>query len=306
MAANSAPTSSLPLRGVMLVLAAVFLFACQDAAGKYLFSTYSVPFVQAIRYSVNLVVILILFLPRRGLSLIKTERLMLVVARGLALALGSLTGGFALRVMPLAETNSILYLAPLAVLFLAKPVLGEQVKWFSWVAAGVGFAGLLLIVRPGTGLSATGLIFAFLCLVTAVIYPLLSRLLSKTESTETLMFYVGLVGSVFYGVQLPWTLPSTFPPWPAVALMLALGVGSLIGHSLFTAAYARAPVSLLGPFTYAHLAWATLMGWWVFNQVPDVLTFFGIGMVAVAGVGNAVMNHLSQRGAEMLIEPQEI
>ena len=292
-------------QAITLVLFAVFLFACQDAAGKYLFATYSVPFVQAVRYGVNLAVILVLFLPRRGMALIKTDRLWLVAARGLALALGSLTGGFALRVMPLAETNSILYLAPLAILFLAKPVLNEQVKWFSWVAAAIGFAGLLLIVRPGTGLSLSGLVYAFLCLGTAVVYPLLSRLLSKTESTETLMFYVGLVGSVFYGVQLPWTLPEVIPPWPAMVLMLALGVGSVLGHSLFTAAYARAPVSLLGPFTYAHLAWATLMGWWIFRQVPDALTFAGIGLVAVAGVGNAVMNYHSARKTELIFEPTE-
>ena len=238
-------------------------------------------------------------------DLVKTERFWLVAARGLALALGSLTGGFALRAMPLAETVSILYLAPLAVLFLAMPVLGERVKWFGWVASGVGFLGLLLIVRPHANISTVGLIFSFLCLLTAVVYPVLSRLLSKTESTETLMFYVGLVGAIFYGVQLPWTMPVSFPPWPDFALMLALGVGSLIGHSLFTAAYARAPVSLLGPFTYAHIAWATFLGWWFFNQVPDSVTFIGIALVAVAGVGNAVMNHLSSRKSELIFEPQE-
>ena len=293
-------------QAIILVLLAVFLFACQDAAGKYLFTTYSVTFVQAIRYSVNLIIVSAFFLPRQGWGLVKTNRVWLVTARGLSLTLGSLTGGLALKVMPLAETNSILYLAPLGVLLLARPVLGEKVQWFSWVAAGVGFAGLLLIVRPGSGLSPSGLIYAFLCLLTAIVYPLLSRLLSKSESTETLMFYVGLVGTVFYAVQLPWSLPATFPQWPAVGLMLALGLISLAGHSLFTVAYARANVSLLGPFTYAHLAWATLLGWWIFGQVPNVMTFVGIVLVAMAGVGNAVMNHFSQRGHEMIVEPQEI
>ncbi|MEP6827239.1 MAG: DMT family transporter [Aestuariivirga sp.] len=292
-------------RSIALVLAAVFFFACQDAVGKYLFATYSVPFVQAVRYIVNLILMLALFLPRGGLSFMKTDRLWMVCARGLALALGSLTGGLALRAMPLAEMVSILYLAPLGVLFLAMPVLGEKVQWFGWVATGVGFLGLLVIVRPDTNLSAMGLFYSFLCLLTAVVYPMLSRLLSKTESTETLMFYVGLVGAVFYGAQLPWTMPTTFPALPDFALMLALGVISLIGHSLFTAAYARAPVSLLAPFTYAHIAWATLLGWLIFNQAPDRVTFIGIAFVALAGVGNAVMNHLSSRRSEFIFEPQE-
>jgi drug/metabolite transporter (DMT)-like permease len=297
--------SSDTIRGIVLILVAVFLFACQDAAGKYLFTTYSVPFVQAIRYFVNLILMLAVFLPRHGWAFVKTNRLWLVVARGLALALGSLAGGLALRAMPLAEMVSILYLGPLIVLFVSMPILGERVKWYAWVATVFGFLGLLVIVRPGTDLSGIGLFYSFLCLLTAVIYPILSRLLSKTESIETQMFYVGVVGSVFYGAQLPWTMPTTFPALPDFGLMLFIGVISLISHSLFTMAYAGAPVSLLAPFTYAHIAWATLLGWLFFAQAPDYMTFIGIGLVAAAGVGNAVMNHLSARKSELIFEPSE-
>ena len=170
----------------------------------------------------------------------------------------------------------------------------------------IGFVGLLFIARPGTSLSPTGLVYAFLCLITAVVYPLLSRLLSKTESTQTLMFYVALTGAVYYFAQLPWTIPQVLPSLPHFGMMLALGVISLIGHGLFTAAYARAPVSLLAPVTYAHIAWATLLGWLVFNQVPDRVTFIGIGLVGLAGVGNAIMNHVSSRTSLAGMEPQEI
>ena len=293
------------MRSIALVLAAVFLFACQDAVGKYLFSNYSVPFVHAVRYSVNLIIMLVIFLPRNGWNFVKTNRIGLVMARSMALALGSLFGGFALRAMPLAETVSLLYLGPLVVLFLSKPVLGEKVQWYGWVATCVGYIGLLFIVRPGNNLSPVGLVYSFLCLITAVVYPLLSRLLSKTESTETQMFYVGLVGTIFYVVQLPWTMPSTFPPLTDFGLMLAIGVTSLVAHSLFTMAYARAPVSLLAPFTYAHIAWATLLGWLVFRQTPDTITFIGIVFVVAAGVGNAVMNHVSSRKTELIMEPVE-
>jgi len=193
---NASLPSSNHLRGIVLVLLAVFLFACQDTMGKYLFAKHSVPFVQAIRYGVNLFLIMVIFAPRYGFGFMRTDRPVLAITRGLALALGSLTGGLALRVMPLAEMNSILYLNPLIVLFLAQPLLGEKVRWFSWIAAGLGFAGLLFIVRPGSNLPTIGMDYAFLCLITAVIYPLLTRLLSKTESTQTLMFYVGMAGTV--------------------------------------------------------------------------------------------------------------
>ncbi|MDE2445838.1 MAG: DMT family transporter [Alphaproteobacteria bacterium] len=297
--------SAMPQRGIALVLGAVFLFACQDAAGKYLFGHFAVPFVQAIRYGMNLLLLSLFLLPRRGLSVLQSDRKPLLIARGLALALGSLFGGLALKLMPLAEMVSILYLNPLIILFLSMPILGEKVRWYGWVATSVGFVGLLFIVRPGTGLSLTGLGFSFLCLLTAVIYPMLSRLLAKTETTETQMFYVALVGAVFYGVQVPWTLPAFVPTLFESGLLLALGVISLLGHFMFTAAYARAPVSLLAPFTYVHIAWATLLGWIIFRQTPDYLTFVGIGLVAAAGVGNAVLNHRSARQATPAIEPVE-
>ncbi len=236
-----------------------------------------------------------------GLGFMRTNRPVLAIARGLALALGSLTGGLALRVMPMAETNSILYLNPLFVLFLAQPLLGEKVKWYGWVATAIGFAGLLFIVRPGSNLSTIGIFYSFLCLITAAIYPLLSRLLSRSESTQTLMFYVAITGTVYYFVQLPWTTPSSLPTWFDLAMMGALGVVSFCGHSLFTLAYARAPVTLLAPFTYVHIAWATLLGWLVFNQIPDGTTFVGIVLIAVAGVGNAVMNHRTEKATRQVM-----
>lgn len=289
----------------MLVLAAVFLFACQDAVGKYLFTTYSVPFVHAVRYSINLVLMMALFLPTKGLAVLKTNRIWLVMVRALSLAFGSLFGGLALQALPLAEMVSILYLGPLVILFLSMPVLGEKVNWYGWVATCLGFLGLLFIVRPGTNLSTLGLFYSFLCLITAVIYPISSRLLSKTESTETLMFYVAIIGTVFYWVQLPWTIPTTMPAPLDLGLMIVIGFTSLIAHSLFTMAYARASVSLLAPFTYAHIAWVTLLGWMFFSQVPDWVTFIGIALVAAAGVSNAVLNHLSSRKTEIIVEPVE-
>jgi len=299
-------TSGQTWRAIGLVLAAVFLFACQDTIGKYLVASHSVPFIQAIRYGVNLLLIVVLTTPRIGFGFMRSGRPVLACIRGLALALGSLTGELAFRYLPLAEANSIIYFAPLAMLFLSRPILGEEVKWYGWVAAIIGFIGLLFIVRPGSNLSSIGLIYAFLCLITAVIYPLLSRLLTKTESTQTLMFYVGLTGTIYYSAQLPWTWPATTPTWFDTALMAALGIVSFVGHSLFTSAYARAPLSLLAPFTYMHIAWATLMGGIVFNQLPSGLSIFGIALIALAGVGNAVMNHRNHRAAQMNLEPVEV
>ena len=303
---NASNTSLQTLRAIGLVLTAVLFFACQDVIGKYLVVNYSVPFIQSIRYGVNLLLIVVIFVPRLGFGFMHTRRPFLACVRGMALALGSLTGGLAFRYMPLAETNSIIYLAPLLLLFFAKPILGENVKWFGWVATAVGFCGLLLVVRPGANLSTLGLIYSFLNLITAVIYPLLSRLLSKTESTETLLFYVGLTGTVYYFAQLPWTMPSSFPPLYDFGLMLALGVVSLIGHGLYTMAFARAPVSLLAPFSYTHILWSVLLGWVIFDHVSDALTLAGIGLVVLAGVGNAVMNHLTTTTPVLDVEPQEV
>lgn len=297
--------SSHPMRGVLLVLTAVFIFASMDSTGKYLVGRYPVPLVMAVRYLVNLILVVAIFTPGQGRKVFAIQRKGLVWLRSISLALSSLLMGFAFKAMPVAETTAIIYLAPFGVLLLSGPVLGEKVKLSGWIATAIGFAGLLLIVRPGGGLSTSGVIFTLLAAATTVIYHLLSRLLAKTESTVAMLFYSAIAGVFFFGALLPWNWQAPTPSTLDYVLFASIGALSLIGHFLFTAAYRLAPASLLTPVNYVHLAWAALLGCLVFDHIPDSVSLLGILLVGGAGVGNALWNHFKRPEAVHIDEPQE-
>lgn len=282
----------------MLVMAAVLVFACMDAAGKRLMSHFNVPFVAFVRYALNLALLAIVMGPRHGSALWTTQRTGLVVLRGVSLAASTFFAGLALQRMPVGETVALLYVAPFCVVLLAGPILGERVGVAGWLAAAAGFAGVLLIARPGGELAPLGVLYALAGASTSVVYVLLSRLLAATESTMAMLFHAALAGVVLFGAMLPWHW--TGPPLMSfdLPLLAFMGGASLLGHALFTAAYGQAPASLLAPFNYFHIAWAVLLGWLVFRHVPGSLALSGMALIAISGAAIAIHSHFARTTLE--------
>lgn len=280
-----------PLVGVGLAALAVLSFAVSDVLTKHLAERHPVPVVMALRYALSLALLMVVLAPGMGAALWRVTRLGPVVLRGLILAVASLTMGHALRLMPVGETVAIIYLAPFAVLLLSAPVLGERVDRVAWLGAAAGFAGVLMILRPGGGLEPLGVVFALMNAGCAVAYSLMTRVLSRTETTLALLFHVTLTGSVVFGALAVPFLPQVALTGADLMAGLALGVAATLGHFLFTAAYREAPPSLLGPVTYLHLVWAAGLGWLVFAHVPDGLTVAGMAVVVVAGAATAWHAH---------------
>jgi len=270
-----------PLRGVLYLLGGLLLFACMDTTVKYLTASYSVPLIFAVRYGVNLLLITAVFAPRQGRHLIETKRTGLVLLRGACLACVSLAVGFALQRMPVAETTAITYVAPLIIVIAAGPLLGERV---GWTAALLGFAGVMLIVRPGSGLEPFGVACALAAAIVNAGYQLLSRLLAATERTRALLFYTALIGTLAFGASVPWFLGDRAPTAVELLLFLIVGTCGTVGHWFLTAAYSHADASLLAPMTYLQLLWAGLLGWLVFDHVPDGISLLGMAIVATSGV----------------------
>ncbi len=280
-------------RGVLLIMAAVLVFACMDAVTKHLAMRYNAPLVVAVRYVGNLLLLVAIMAPRHGMGLVKTRRTGLVILRAVLLALCSLCAGLALQRMPVAETIAIIYLAPFGVMLLAGPLLGERVGLAGWLAAAAGFAGVLLIVRPGAGLDGLGVVFASLTAAMTVGYYLLSRMLASTETTLAMLFHSAVAGTVLLGSTLPWHWYGPAPGALDVILFLSIGGLALLGHALFTAAYREAPASFLSPVNYMHLVWVGLLGWLVFGHVPDGLSLLGIAIIALSGAAIAIKSHIS-------------
>ena len=277
-------TSHRPLLGVLLVTFATILFACGDTVNKYLVAEYQVPLVAAVRYAVHALLMVAIFAPTRGRELVTTRRTGLVVVRALCLVVATLFFGFALQRMPVAETTAIVYLSPIIVVLLARPLLGEAIGVAGWIAAIIGLAGVVLIVRPGGGLDPLGVAYMACNIGVTVAYYLLSRVLAPTERTLAMLFYSALAGTICFGLAAPWFLGGPPPGLIEVALFLSLGVTAGLGHYCFTAAYRFAEASVLAPVTYLHLLWAGVLGWIVFSHVPDLLTVLGMAIVAASGV----------------------
>lgn len=272
------------LKGVALVVVATLCFAGGDTLGKHLSLIYAATLVLSARYGINLGLVLLTMWPRHRSAVWRTQRTGLVLLRGLLLAVATVTMLLALRIMPVAETVAIIYITPVLLMLVSGPVLGEKVSAVGWLCAGLGFAGVLLIARPGSGLDPWGVV---LCLLNAALgtgYHLLTRILTRTETTMALMFHTALVGtSVSVGLTLVLGSERLPDVWDGT-LMLAYGTLATLGHLLLTSAYREAPASTLAPINYMHIAFATLLGWLVFAQLPDALGFVGMGAIALAGL----------------------
>jgi len=272
-----------PLVGVALLLLALFCFALLDATSKHLSQIYPVPLLVWARYTLHCLIMVLTLAPSMRMKLIATRRPLAQIVRGSLLVAVTGLAMAAFRIAPLAEATALLFVAPLFVIALAGPLLGEKAGRLRWMAVLAGFGGTLLIARPGGAVSATGIALTLTAAVCYSFYQIMTRRLSATESTVTMLFYTALMGSLLMTLGLPWFWGGPRPT-PGDALMIAsLGVYGGVGHFLLIRAFRHAPASMLSPFQYIQLVWATLLGWGIYGQLPDGLSI--LGMVIVVGSG---------------------
>lgn len=277
-------TQQHPLQGIMLLLVALVLFALLDATAKHLTTFFAVPLLVWSRYTLHFLLMLVFVAPSMRARLVRTENLALQIVRALMLLATTACGIFAFRTMPLAETTAVVFLAPLLVALLSGPFLGEKVGGDRWIAVLAGFAGVLLIARPGGALTAAGVLWALGGAVSYAIYQVLTRRLSRVEHPLTLLFYTALVGTAVMSAALPWFWEDTRPSSAQWLMIASLGIYGGIGHFLLIRAFRLAPASMLSPFLYIQLVWAALLGWLVFNHFPDGWAVAGMTIIAAGGL----------------------
>ena len=280
-----------PYRAILLMLAAVLCFALLDATAKHLSQTYPVPMLVWSRYTLHCLLMLLFLAPSMRWKLVATRRPMMQVVRALMLV-G--TTGFAMaafRHLPLAETTALIFVTPLLVALLAGPFLGEKLRPLHWAASIFGFLGALLIARPGGALNLTGILLVLGAALCYSVYQIQTRQLSPTEGTLTMLFYTALVGTVSMTLAAPLYWGGPLPDWTDGLMIASLGLYGGTGHLLLTRAFRMAPATMLSPFLYVQLVWATLLGWIVFDHWPDGTTLLGMAIIA----GSSVMLVLMQR-----------
>lgn len=272
------------LRGVLLFLTALLLFAVLDATAKHLTAFFAVPFMVWVRYLVHFVFMLATVAPGEKMALLSTRHPWLMILRALMLVGVTLFMQLALRTLPLAETSALVFTTPLLVALLAGPLLGEKVSGRVWIATAVGFAGALLIARPGGALAGIGVAYAAAAALCYALYQILTRKLVGSETQLRLLFYTALVGTVSMAFA-PFThWDGRWPTLPETALLASLGLYGGVGHFLMIRAFREAPASTLAPLLYVQLIWATLLGWLVFAHLPDRWAVLGMLVVGASGL----------------------
>jgi len=271
------------LTGIALICATVVFFAGLDATAKYL--NHSMPTVQVVwaRYTGGFLLALVLSNPISRPSLMRTSRPWLQIGRSLLL-LGSTAFNFlALRWLQLDQTTAIMFSTPFLVAVLSGPILGEWVGWRRWAAIIVGFAGVLLVTRPGFGGIDPAAALTVLSVICYAFYMIATRILARTDSNETTLFYSNLVGAALTSAVIPLFWSTPHDPL-VIALMVLSGALGSVGHYLLIIAHRLAPPAVLAPFLYTQLVWAIALSFLVFGELPNRWTLSGMGVVVASGL----------------------
>jgi len=268
--------------GIGLILIAVALFTIGEAIVKTLAHDYDITQIVWARYIFHALVTYTIFSRVNVLRLARTTRPGLHIARS-ALMLAATTLFFsALRFLALADAIAISFVGPLLVTALSIPMLKERVGIRRWMAVLVGFAGVLVIIRPGMGVMHWAAILPLLTAVCYAFYQILTRIASRSDDTQTSLFWMSAFGVVVSSLAVPffWTTPGLIE-W---VMMAALGTVYGLGHYLLIRGLEIAPASKLSPFLYTQIVWATLLGLMVFDQFPDGPTLVGGAIVIGSGL----------------------
>ena len=266
--------------GILMMLGGTMTFAILDSLSKLLVKTQPAAMVVWARYAVPCVLMALLVGPRLGRRLVQSHDPQRQVARGLLLTGATLAMVFALRTMPLAEAQAISFVHPLLLTALAVWLLAEKVRGVGWFAIGLGFLGMLVIVRPGGAVFTPAAVLPLANALCYALYGLVTRQVAHRDGTMTSLFFVLLVGALLLTAVLPfvWATPDLL----GLAGLLAAGLLAGIGHFLIIKAFQNAPASVCAPFAYGQLVWVTLLGALIFHELPDGLTLVGM-LVVVAG-----------------------
>jgi drug/metabolite transporter (DMT)-like permease len=271
------------LKGIALMTGAVAGFSCIDASAKFLNNHMDIIQVVWARYAFAFVFSLFISNPFTRPALMRTGRPWLQISRSALLVLSTALNVIALRYLQLDQTVSIMFATPFLVAALAGPLLGEWIGPRRWAAISVGFLGVILVMRPGVGGIHPAAALTVVGTMLYAIYIITTRVLARTDSTETTLFYSNIVGVIATSALLPfvWTTPRD---WLVAIVMIAIGGFGALGHFLLIAAHRLAPAAILSPFIYSQLVWMILLGYVVFNDVPNRWTLIGASIVIASGL----------------------
>lgn len=302
------------LKAVLLICSAVACASTQDAIVKHLSGGYPLHQVLAIRSLVAIPILGALVL-WSGCSL-ATPRLGLVLLRAAILCSAYHAFALSTAAIPIADTVAIYFTMPFFAAAFSGVLLGETVGLHRWLAIAAGFAGVLVMIRPGAGVLEPAALLALYAAAGYGLGEMMGRPIGQSVEPAVSAFHQNLV---YLGVSLTLaaiygsgadagtghrsllflTRPWVWPPGADLVILLATGVLGGLALTAFTAAYKHAEVSFVAPFEYTSMAWAVLWGYVLFADLPGPHTLLGGGIVILAGLVMIALDNRRRRRAEV-------
>lgn len=270
--------------GIWLMVATTMVFATQDGMSRHLAETYNTLMVVMIRYWFFAAFVVALAARQAGglRAAAATRQPWLQAGRGVLLAAEIVVTVVSFVLLGLVETHAVFACYPLLVAALSGPVLGERVGWRRWTAIGIGFAGILVILQPGSGVFSAAALVPFLGALMFALYSLLTRYAARQDTTATSFFWTGTTGAAFMTVVGIWFWEPMAPvDW---IWMAGLCVCGATGHWLLIRCYEVAEASAVQPFAYLQLVFIAVIGVSLFGEVLRTNVIIGAAIVVGAGV----------------------
>jgi drug/metabolite transporter (DMT)-like permease len=271
------------LIGIGLVSLTYLLFSLLDGSAKWLVGTLPVIVVVWLRFVTHVLFAGIVLFPVRGLALIRTRHLRWHVLRALMFVAMTGINFWALQYLQLTVTSSIFFSVPLMIALASAPLLGEKLDAGRWLAILAGFAGVLVIVRPGGAEFHPAMLASVLNAILYAAFMLMTRRLAAYESPETIQYLpaVGAAIGLAPFALAAWQSPEGWLEWTVACL---LGVLGGCGHYLLALAHRYAPASVIAPFLYQQVIYMALFGYLVFGDVPSPAVWIGAAIVIASGL----------------------
>ncbi len=272
-----------PLKAITLMIGAMFVFSGVDGVSKALAADYH-PFLVAWgRFLFQTLLLVPVVLYMGAWRVLRTAAPFQQSLRAICLYGSTICFVTGLAYLPIAEAAAIGFVSPLFTTALSIPLLGEKVGVRRWAAIVVGFAGVLIVIRPGTAAFHWATAFPVLSSIAWSLALIVTRRMNRqADQPITTLLYASWVGLVAATLPLPWfwTTP-TAGAWAAMVGMAALAGA---GHYLLILAFRLGAASILAPFSYSQMVWATLIGYFAFATLPDLWTWIGAAVIIASGV----------------------
>ncbi len=280
--ASDRGVSARPVLGAGLMFLAVGCFTSMDSVLRHLAAEHDIFYLVFLRYLIHLLIVAALAPALGARRIFRTTQPALQIARGGLLAASTAFIVLALVHLPMAQTYAISFSAPLIATALAIPLLGERPSRRDWACIATGFVGVVVALRPDPATFSLALLYPLAMATTNAGYQVLTRLGGRREDPLTLLFHVGLFGTLWTSLAVPFVYESL----PAGSLAMLAGGVSLgtLGQLLLIQAFRVAPTAIVSPMGYSQIVWAAALGWAVFGEVPSAFALVGSAIIAASGI----------------------